>query len=224
MECPSCHEECDEIYQCKDCDTMFCFGCKEVRMIDAFTMGLDGGIGGWCCPKCGGRGTTMTSEHEEPEKEQKQERAEDCKDDDTDNCVSNSYSGTGTASGGEFGLGTVLFGIPFGWAVAYFVLWVVGALALSFLLFMADANEHSGTNITNCGNVVHRDDCWSILFRWSSYVALPVTIGGAAYCWYRVLSNPATWQRIGTQCIWILVIILVIFFLNIIGKLLGSLG
>ena len=120
------------------------------------------------------------------------------------------YSGGGSS---DCGLGTVLFGIPLGWTVGGFVLWIVLALAINFIVFMTNGGP---TSVANTGGG------WAACFRWSSYIAIPVSVGGAVYSWYRVLSDRDTWTRIGTQSVWIIAIIFVIFFLSIIGKFLGG--
>ena len=118
MECPSCHKECDEIYQCKECDRMFCFSCREKNFIDAVTMGLDSKY----CPGCGGKGVTITSEHES-EMEKNDENDEDNEDDSNDDIDSSSSSeetssnysysvggdSSSSSSGGSgIGVGTVI--------------------------------------------------------------------------------------------------------------------
>ena len=62
MECPSCHEQCTEIYQCKECRMMFCDYCKATDMLAALTMGMSEGIDGPFCPNKDGRGVSVTSE------------------------------------------------------------------------------------------------------------------------------------------------------------------
>ena len=63
MECPHCHEECDEIYQCRECDMMFCDNCKaDIGIVNALTMGMDEQHFGPMCPKEDGRGVSITSE------------------------------------------------------------------------------------------------------------------------------------------------------------------
>ena len=120
MECPSCHEECDEIYQCKKCDRMFCFHCREMNFIDAVTMGLDSKY----CPGCGGKGVTITSE-DESEIENIENKDEDNEDDSDDD---SSYS-SGGGGGGPDGLGIAIMVCVIGA--------VVGVVGAAFLYHMA---------------------------------------------------------------------------------------
>lgn len=206
-----CDEAGTKIYQCGKCGKVFCGVCGNL-----YTFVLSG------CPRCGtlahslGRIPEKKSEDSQDDREEEEEdEQEEETDTERDSSASASYSDSAPAQGGgdEGGLGTVLFAIPIGWTIGGLVLWIVVALALSFLLFMTD--DHDRTN------VIHRDDCWTILFRWSSYIAFPAAIGGAFYSWYRVLSHPRTWARIGVQCVWIFGIILALIILNWIGSFLG---
>lgn len=134
MECPSCHEDYDEVYQCEDCDRMFCFGCKEVRIIDAITLGLDGGIGGWCCPKCGGRGVTIASKDEEPRQVQKEEVVEKRTEDDADVYDGNScYIGTRSSADGCWAAFAGIVGSIVGGLLGAIVGAIVGAIIGTFL-------------------------------------------------------------------------------------------
>jgi hypothetical protein len=111
------------------------------------------------------------------------------------------------------GLGRVLFVIPFVCALAGLALWVVLGLGIHFLLWM-----------TNDGpsGIAAKTGALTTCFRWASYVAVPAAVSGAVYWWFRVLSVRDTWKRIGTQCIWVVAIVIVIIVLNVIGKFLGS--
>lgn len=190
--CPNCHgsDSGTAIYQCLECGKIFCSECQAV--FGKASLGLVSS-----CPSCRGQGHTMG----EIENSRDQ-------DDASSSVVSNNR---GSPDG--YGLGTVLFGIPLGWAVGGFVLWIAIAFAINFLVYM-----------TNDGpfGVATTYRFWEACFRWSSYIAIPVSVGGAVYSWYRILSDRDTWARIGTQSVAIIVIIFVIFFLSVIGKFLGG--
>lgn len=224
-QCPhcACTDEGATIYQCDKCGTVFCSKCREIGFTEVMVF-----FPGATCPSCkGGGGSIGEIGGRDDDSDDDKETREDSERSSSDYSYSNSQhyssSSSSVGSSGEFGLGTVLFIIPFGAAVAGFILWVVGALALSFLIYMADSQDHMHNNIVGCTSVVHRNDCWSILFRWSSYISFPAAIGGAIYSWYRVLSNRATWERIGVQFLWILGIIVALIVLNWIGSFLGHL-
>jgi hypothetical protein len=66
MECPSCHENCDEVYQCNECNTMFCDSCKrDLGVFDAVTLGITGPE----CPNGCAQGKTVVSDGDSNEED-----------------------------------------------------------------------------------------------------------------------------------------------------------
>ena len=119
-ECPSCHDDCPEVYQCDDCGHMFCKWCGKV----AFVRG--GPIAAHGCPECesslfGGGQTTVSRDDDSDDDSDEDSRAsatsapskEDASSEsysasDYDSSSSGSYSGSESSSGDSPGGGAAL--------------------------------------------------------------------------------------------------------------------